>query len=68
MYNDELLWAQHDFNDAYKHYTEVSKQVSTAHSEEEKQREAENLRKASDRFYEAYKKLKALEETHVSDF
>lgn len=62
MFNNDIIWAQQEFNEAYQVYTDVCHRVSLAHTDDEKKREADNLKKASDKFNEAYKKLKILQE------
>ena len=62
MLSDDAIWARHEFDEAYNQYTQACHNLSIACTEEEKKRRTETLRKASARFDESYKNLKAVQE------
>lgn len=60
--NSDHIFAQLEFESAYKAYTEASNRIFNARTEQEKLEEREKFEKASERFNIAYQNLKDYED------
>lgn len=66
--DEELIRAQIEFNDSYKEYTDFSMKLSMARTKEEQNEYSSKLEACSERFNNAYKRLRELKDNSNNIF